>query len=128
MSSLIILMCLIFFTASLSMLVWTRKKISVFEKRLRLLSGSSRLSDEISALSAGSIGLGDRFLKVEKGLQTLNNRFNEIQSQVDSKSPYGQAIIMAQRGSSAEDIVDICGISPNEAALLIMMHRARKVA
>lgn len=128
MSSLVILICLIMFTTSIVVLVWAKNKIASFEQQIKKQLKTNHLSDEITALNAGSIGMGGRFLKVEKDLQALNSRFNEIEAQMQSKSPYGQGIIMAQRGSSAEDIMEICGISYNEAALLIMMHRQGRAA
>ncbi|MCW8855124.1 MAG: DUF2802 domain-containing protein, partial [Gammaproteobacteria bacterium] len=118
----------ILFTASLSLWVWTRKRITEFEQQVQKQIHSNHLTDEITALNVGSIGLGGRFLKLEKDLQALSQRIDEMQTQMQSQSPYAQAIHLAQRGSSAEEIVDLCGISFNEAALLVMMHKQDKVA
>ena len=128
MNALVILISSILFTASLALWVWTRKKITEFEQQVQKQIHSNHLSDEITALNVGSIGLGGRFLKLEKDLQALSQRIDEMQTQMQSQSPYGQAIHLAQRGSSAEEIVDLCGISFNEAALLVMMHKQDKVA
>jgi len=128
MNALVILISSILFTASLALWVWTRKKITEFEQQVQKQIHSNHLSDEITALNVGSIGLGGRFLKLEKDLQALSQRIDEMQTQMQSQSPYAQAIHLAQRGSSAEEIVDLCGISFNEAALLVMMHKQDKVA
>ena len=128
MNALVILISSILFTASLSLWVWTRKKITEFEQQAQKQIHSNHLSDEISALNIGSIGLGGRFLKLEKELQALNHRIDEMQTQMQSQSPYAQAIHLAQRGSAAEEIVDLCGISFNEATLLVMMHKQDKAA
>lgn len=128
MNALVILISSLLFTASLAIWVWTRNRISDFKQQLDKQIHSNHLTDEIMALNAGSVGLGGRFLKLEKELQTIVARMDELHAQVQSQSPYGQAILLAQRGSSAEEIVDICGISFNEASLLIMMHKQDQAA
>ena len=35
---------------------------------------------------------------------------------------------MAQRGSSLEDLFEVCGLSVNEAQLLLMLHQKKRVA
>ena len=35
---------------------------------------------------------------------------------------------MAQRGNSLKDIIELCGLSVNEAQLLIMLHQKKRVA
>lgn len=128
MNALVILISSILFTASLSLWVWTRKKIMAFEQQAQKQMQSNHLSDEITALNAGSIGLGGRFLKLEKDLHSLVHRIDEMQTQMQSQSPYAQAIQLVQNGSSAEEIVNLCGISFNEASLLVMMHKQDKAA
>ena len=127
MNALVLLIALVLFIGSLSVLVWTRKRIESFELKLNKQL-SSHVNEEISALNAGSIGLGSRFLKLEKELQSVVSRMDELQLQVQSNTPYAQAIHMAEKGSSAEEMMELCGISQNEAQLLIMMHQRRDAA
>ncbi|MCW9012398.1 MAG: DUF2802 domain-containing protein [Gammaproteobacteria bacterium] len=122
MNALILLIVLVLFAASLSIWVWTRKRIDAFEKTIHQ-QVTSHVEDEIKALNAGSIGLGSRFLKLEKELQMISSRMDELQLQLQSNTPYAQAIQLAQKGSSVDEITELCGISQTEAQLLIMMHQ-----
>ncbi|MDH5471822.1 MAG: DUF2802 domain-containing protein [Gammaproteobacteria bacterium] len=128
MNALVILISCLLFTASLAIWVWTRNKIMAFEQQVQKQVNSNHLFDEITALNVGSIGLGGRFLKLEKDLHTLSERIDKMQMQIQAQSPYAQAIHLAQRGGSIEEIVELCGISYNEASLLIMMHKQDKAA
>jgi len=128
MHVLILLIAAILFVATLSMLIWTRKHIQAIEDKIQTQHASSHVVDEITALNLGSIGLGGRFLKLEKELQTLGTHVDEVHSQIQSNTPYAHAINLAQKGSTAEDIMELCHISRNEAELLIMMHRKNQAA
>jgi hypothetical protein len=128
MNVLVILIVLILFAASLSIWVWTHKRLATFEQQILKQQKSEHVFDEITALNAGSIGLGGRFLKLEKELQSLVVRLDEVHSQVQSNTPYAHAINLAQKGSSAEEIMELCEISLNEAQLILMMHKQGKAA
>ncbi|MFW2373081.1 MAG: DUF2802 domain-containing protein [Gammaproteobacteria bacterium] len=128
MSVMVLMMLWLLFLAALSLWIWTRKRIQSFQQLLTERSGSGQLSDELSALNAGSIGMGGRFLKLERELQSCARRIDELQSQIHNNSPYAQAIAMAQRGSSLKDLIEVCGLSVNEAQLLLMLHQKKRVA
>ena len=128
MNALVLLIASILFIASLSILVWTRKHIKAIEQKINSQQVSEHVTDEITALNIGSIGLGGRFLKLEKELQALGTRLDQVHSQMQTNTPYGHAINLAQKGSTSEDIMELCHISRNEAELLIMMHRKNKAA
>ena len=118
--------CLLFF-ASLAVLFWARRKLLDIEQRIQH-QYPQQFVDEITALNAGSIGLGGRFLKLEKDLQTLATQFDELRSQSQRNTPYAQAISLAQKGNDVAMIMELCGISANEAQLIVMMHAKRQAA
>ena len=128
MNALILLLACLMFAGALSIMVWARKRIESLEQNIKPSTASDQVVDELTALNAGSIGMGGRFLKLEKDLQALASRLDDIQIQIQSNTPYGHAIVLAQKGSSVEDIVELCGISLNEAQLLIMMHQGKQAA
>lgn len=128
MNALILLIAAIMFVASISMLLWTRKHIHDMEQKIQLEQIPEHVNDEITALNIGSIGLGGRFLKLEKELQLLSAAVDEVQSQVQHNTPYAHAIALAQKGSSSEDIMELCHISRNEAELLLMVHNKVQAA
>jgi hypothetical protein len=128
MNALVLLIACLLFVASLGLWLWTRKRLEAFSQQIHQQLYAEQVIDQISAVNAGSIGMGGRFLKLEKGLQMLTARVDELQSQIRSNTPYAHAITLAQKGSSVAEIMELCGISQNEAELLLMMHRHNKAA
>ena len=121
MNALILLLSSLLFLTSFACFVWTRKKIQSFQE-LQSNRQSNLVSSELTALNAGSIGLGERFIKLEKQMVQLTSRLDEISNQVQSTSPYAYAIELAQKGYKVDSITELCHISQTEAQLLVMMH------
>lgn len=128
MNALVLLIASILFIASISILIWARKRIQAIESHIYEQQASEHVIDEITALNMGSIGLGGRFLKLEKELQALAVHVDAIHSQVQCNTPYAHAINLAQKGSSSKDIMELCNISQNEAELLLTMHKKSQAA
>lgn len=127
MNALVMLLSCLLFVASLTILFWTRRHLLNMEQRL-LNQYPQQFVDEITALNAGTIGLGGRFLKLEKELLGLTNQLDELRSQAQRNTPYAQAINLAQKGNDVAAIMELCDISFNEAQLIVMMHARRQVA
>ncbi|MDH5570516.1 MAG: DUF2802 domain-containing protein [Gammaproteobacteria bacterium] len=128
MNALVLLISAILFVAALSLWVWTSKRLQAFQQYIEQQQAPEHVMDNITAINAGSIGMGGRFLKLEKNQQHMANKIEELQSQLRSNSPYEQAIKLVQKGSAAEEVMELCGISLNEAQLLIMMHGSNRAA
>lgn len=127
MNALVLLSSCLMFVASLAVLFWARRKLLDIEQALQN-QYPQQFVDEITALNAGSIGLGGRFLKLEKEMQTLATQLDELRSQTQRNTPYAQAIALAQKGNDVAEIMELCGISFNEAQLIVMMHAKRQAA
>ena len=127
MNALVLLLSTLLFLSSFACLVWTRKQIQSF-KDSQFNSKSTLVNRELTALNAGSIGLGERFIKLEKQMHELATRLDEMSNQVQSTSPYAYAIELAQKGYSADSLTELCHISQTEAQLLVMMHHQNKAA
>ena len=128
MNALIILFASILFLAAVSIWLWTRKSIASFEQRISELHAATHVVDDISAINAGTIGLGSRFLRLERELQALGGRVDELYTRIQTNTPYAHAIHLAQKGAGVEEIMDLCNISPGEAQLLVMMHKKDRAA
>ena len=74
MNALVILVSSLLFVMSLAMFVWTRKQLKEFQLNLQAKIRNKEVSSELVALNAGSIGLGERFIKLEKQLQQYSIR------------------------------------------------------
>ena len=128
MNALVILLSSLLFLMTLALFVWTRKQMQQFQQTIESASRNQKVNSELTALNAGSIGLGERFIKLEKDMQELGARVEEIQSQIQSNSPYAYAIELAQKGYSKENISELCHISLTEAQLVVMMHQQNRAA
>ena len=127
MNALVILLSCLLFVSSLAVLFWTRKHLLDMEQRLQN-QYPQQFVDEITALNAGTVGLGGRFLKLEKDLQSLATQIDELRAHATRSSPYAQAIQLAHRGHDVQSIIELCGIAYNEAQLIVMMHANRAAA
>ncbi len=123
MNALVILLSIFMFLLALGLTIWTRKQMQLFQQSLQSNSINQLVKRELNALNAGSIGLGERFIKLEKELHQLAMQLDDVQSQVSSNSPYAYAIELAQKGYNKETIAELCHISQTEAQLLVMMHQ-----
>lgn len=128
MNAFILLLSSLLFLMSLALFVWTRKKIQDFQLHIKTSAHSNEVNSELTAINAGSIGLGERFIKLENQMRELTSRLDEISNEVQSNSPYSYAIGLAQKGQSVESISELCHISHTEAQLLVMMHQQNKAA
>lgn len=128
MNALVILIAVAMLATSLGVFFWTRRRMSEFQQQIQLLLRENTVQDRITAVNTGSIGLGNRVLSLEKSLHNLGEKLDELESRSEKHSPYAQAIQLARKGSSAEEIRELCDISYNEAQLILMMHRQKDEA
>lgn len=128
MNALVLLISSLLFLMAVALFVWSRKQIQQFQHSIEANTQSQQLSQELTAINAGSIGLGERFIKLEKDMQKVVAQLDEMQSQVQSSSPYAYAIELAQKGYTRDSIAELCHISQTEAQLLVMMHQQKNVA
>ncbi len=123
MNALIILLSSLMFLMSLALFFYTKKQLNSFQQSIQSTNNSNLVNSELTALSAGSIGLGERFVKLEKQMQQMAIRIDEVSSEINSHSPYAYAIELVQKETPAETIAELCHISITEAQLLVMMHQ-----
>lgn len=86
------------------------------------------LRDDMSALCAGAVGLGERQARLELQLRHLRERQEEFELQEPDSRPYAQAINLVHKGATAEEIVSTCGLTQAEANLIVMLHGMDKVS
>lgn len=128
MNALVLLLAVLLVITSLAFFVWTRKQLQNFQQTIQKNIQNNAVSSELTALNAGSIGLGERFVKLEKQMQQLITKMDEVSSEIDQHSPYAYAIELAQKSTPAENIAELCHISITEAQLLLMMHQQEQAA
>lgn len=88
------------------------------------------MQSDLRALCNAAVQVGERVNRIEGGLKALQQRQQElgvrqdhlVQSESQEVS-FEQAIKMARKGSSVEELMEICSLSRGEAELISMMHR-----
>lgn len=86
---------------------------------------------DIRALTTSSLGVGGRIKKLEQHQRQLAEKqeeFDHLDHTEQGTQPYDHAIHLARQGAEADEIIDLCGVSRNEAELIQMMHRYEKAS
>ena len=93
------------------------------EEGERLRQEVQRLRDDLGALCSGAVGVSERVARIEQKLQRVSERQEQMGSTTPESQPYDQAVELARKGASAEELVKQCGLTKGEADLVVMMHR-----
>lgn len=103
--------------------LWRREQ--ALEQRLRASEDKvDDLAEQLRALTAGAVGQGERLNQVEEDTGRLRHRLDTVASQEGGGGPaFSQAIRLARRGASAEEVMETCGLSQMEAELVVTLHR-----
>lgn len=112
---------LVFLCTALAMLHGRRK----FIKHLHEIRD---LQNDIRAITAAAIGVGERVLELERRQRRLAERQEQLDIYDPANQPYEQAIEMVKNGADVQELVDVCGISESEAELVALMHRLDQTA
>jgi hypothetical protein len=85
---------------------------------------------DLRALCNAAVQVGERVNRMEEEFKLLQQRQQELgvrQEKMVHQEPqevsFDQAIKLAHKGRSAEELMEICGLSRGEAELITMMHR-----
>lgn len=126
MNALLVIISCVLFLALINMWLWQRKKLQDYAAHPR--SSSDRVSNDLAALNAGSIGLGERLLRIERNQKLLAQRLEQIELHDRTSASYNQAITLIKQGINKQDLMETCDLSEAEAGLLMMMHHHKKTA
>jgi len=106
------------------LLVLLRRQLTRQQQRLQIVQNDMR------ALCNAAVAVGERVNRIERSQRQLSERQNELGQRQErlgkedaEEYSFAQAVKMAQRGASAEELVDVCGLTRGEAELVAMMHR-----
>ncbi len=102
----------------ISAMSWSRLR----RRNQRLGRRILQLEQEVRALSAGSIGVGQRLAGVAQELQAALERQAELENRDPGQLPYRQAARLVGLGAGIEDLMESCGLSRGEAELLNLLQ------
>ncbi len=91
-------------------------------KLTNIEASQKQLSDSFHGFSTGAVGQGENLSKVEKDIDQLRSRIETVAMNEQQSAGHTQAIRMAKRGASPEEIADACGLTKVEADLIIRLH------
>lgn len=112
-------------SAALSLMAWAsarrwRARAATYESAL------NELRQDVRGLCAGAVGLDARVAQIEQSGRRLKERQEQLELRDNGERLYSQAIRMVHKGCTIEELVEVCGLSRNEAALIMMMHSVDK--
>jgi len=102
------------------LLIRSRRKLARHVRQIKYLQ------NDIRAITAAAIGVGERVLELERRQRNMSERQEQLD--IYETAPYEQAITMAKYGADVAELVETCGISESEAELICMMHRLDQTA
>ncbi|MBF0218975.1 MAG: DUF2802 domain-containing protein [Gammaproteobacteria bacterium] len=114
-----------------------RQRQLLLEQQLQQRQLAS-LQSELSALCSSSVTLGERLSRSEQrvvrleqllrqldtGQRQLRHRQADMGGALPEDAVFEQALKLAERGVSREELMELCNISPGEADLVLMMRRS----
>lgn len=90
----------------------------------------AQLQSDLRALVNSAVQVGKRLRRMELQVKLLQQRQEELgvrqdkMAQVEAhEAGYDQAVKLARKGASVEELMEICNLSRGEAELIAMMHR-----
>ena len=101
-----------------------RRLRAVQEQVASLEETLNRNAECYQGLSVGAVGQGQHLVRVRQDLSRLKDRIEQVAtSEAGGGNSFNQAIRMARKGASAEEIMEACEISQVEADLVLLLHR-----
>lgn len=82
-----------------------------------------QLHERMCLFLDGAQGLGDRLNALESN--ALKPSTSQSSSTVGGEIPVRQAIELARKGATVDELVDICGLSKGEAELMTTIHKVQ---
>ncbi len=85
------------------------------------------LSEEVQGMSKTAITVGKRVIELEKHINVLESRVEEIQKNDPAKVSYSEAARLVELGAGIEDLMNACGISRPEAELVRALTEGKHI-
>jgi hypothetical protein len=126
----IVLLMVLLPLAAMLYVVW--RIYQQIQQRLAMLENSERsLQRDLQLLCNTAARQGERVVQLEQQMQRLIEAQREfgqrqeriLQGEGDGERTFDQAIKLARKGASIEELMEICGLPRGEAELVAMMHR-----
>ena len=105
-------------------IIYLYKIRSDFKTKLQNLEQEQlKFKKDLRMVGAGAVGVGQRVNKIEDYMQRLASRQDVAELKQGATASYAHAAKIVKIGGSIEDIVEGCGLTHAEAALVAMLHK-----
>lgn len=81
-----------------------------------------QLQAQFKLLLSGAQGIGDRLHQAEANLENSKKLATQNNSTPNGDASVRQAIELARKGATVDELVDLCGLSRGEAELMSTIH------
>jgi len=123
---LVMMLILLILAVSVVFFILGRRILALQAQLNAVQQQQQTLHSEVAALLVGAAGVGNRVKLLEKGLHKQAER--QEQMALDQRSPDGvsvkQAVELARKGATVDELVSLCGLSRGEAELLSTLHKS----
>lgn len=102
---------------------WLGLRLRVANKRVDMCAGELQvLRTDNLALHADIATLTSHAEQLERQLQQLSRRHNQLELRDPVTQTYEPAIRMVRKGADVEELISTCGLGRSEAELIMMLH------
>lgn len=102
--------------------VWLKvRRLSVRDRQRN--AEVQALQNDLRALCAGAVGVGEHVERVEQQMRRLAERQDQVDLRDPAAQSYRHAIKLAQKGASIEELMSASGLVRGEAELLMRLYR-----
>ena len=107
----------------MALLVNRRLTRDIIVNEQQLMNRIVVLESELSAMMDGAFGVASHLQKVEINLKDTVQRQEQLQQRDMGNLPYNDAVRLASKGASVDELVEHCSLSRSEAELVAMLHK-----
>lgn len=102
---------------------WLGVQLRAANKRVDIYAGELQiLRTDNLALRADVVMLSSHTEQLERQLQHLSRRHNQLELRDPVTQTYEPAIRMVRKGADVEELMSTCGLGRSEAELIMMLH------
>jgi len=108
----------------LAVLIFNLKKEIYQLKKFnaKLYSRLTGVVQDLQNMNNATYGIGQRVNQITTQVHNLDARQDEIDLREQADKPIQQAIALAEKGASIDELMDNCALSRGEAELLLRLH------
>ena len=121
-TELIVIVSLVFalFAIGLVWLVWEQHKLK--HANQALFEQLESINKDVAGLCSAAVKVDSRLSLSGEQLADLFEKLSTFERQETEVSPYHSVIQKVRAGSSVQELIKECGLSRDEAALLVKLH------